>query len=601
MANQYNDNIPAVSNTIIADVADIEETLGFFKDAFEQIGTGWSNATVANFHTKFLQDGTGAVTRTAQNKNRETISVTDFGVSTSESAANNLAYFQAAVDAAPAGSRVIVPASASAYEIDTSGGLSTAIEIDKKLTLQIDGLLLASDGDIQENPNYIFNVSGDDVTFCGSGKIYGKQADVDDTNAGDETTTPGLIYVSGDRFSISGITISIPSKAGIHLVSCYESKIESCHFSGGPTSYTEGNTAHFAIRIYGGGKHIIRGNTFSPDGDGGMFVSCIFSVSSNNLIISNNVCNKPWEKLSYLYGSYNLISCNQVTGDFSNSNQITSAFRNHGSYNKISNNIVYDFQGGVVIYDGIYNEISYNQLLGIGQAGIAVGALDGGTIFSGTKIIGNTIIGDAVSTKSNGIQLIADGGDSAAIIISNNIIVSMADESTNGGIYVGADTGHALKDLVLSGNTINTAYNGIYLLRVTDSIINNNTIAGMNESGYGIVSNSSARNQVSNNFLRSPGAYAFYETSSSVTAYRNNQIRSAGTSGVSGAGANSYEIGDQYDDTMLKNDHVVNTDNGLVADNVDTAGEIATQMNAYATSINGILTALRKYGILKTS
>ena len=53
MANQYNDNIPAVSNTIIADIVDIEETLGFFKDAFEQIGTGWSDSTVANYNIKY--------------------------------------------------------------------------------------------------------------------------------------------------------------------------------------------------------------------------------------------------------------------------------------------------------------------------------------------------------------------------------------------------------------------------------------------------------------------------------------------------------------------------------------------------------------------
>lgn len=601
MADQHNDNVPAIANTIITDIAKISETLGFHKDAFEQIGSGWSDTTVSGFNTKFLQAGTGGVARTAQDKSREIVSVTDYGASSSASAADNLTYFQAAVDAISAGGKLIVPSQTAAYEIDTSGGLSTAITIDKKLTLQIDGDLLATDGDIQANPNYVFNITGNDVSFCGSGKIYGAQADVDDSNAGDETTTPGLIYVAGDRFSINGLTIAIPSKAGIHLVSCYDARISNCLFTGGPTSYTIGSTAHFAIRLYGGGRHLISGNTFSPDADGGMFTNCIFGVSSNNNIVSNNVCYRPWEKLTYLYGNYNLTTGNQVYGDFSNSNHVTSAFRCHGSYNKVSDNLATDCQGGVVIYDGVYNEISGNQLFLIGQAGIVVGALDGGTVFSGTKIIGNTITGAAAGTQANGIQFIADGGDSAAVIISNNLVVSMADESTNAGIYVGADTGHALKDLVLTGNTVNTVYNGVYLLRVTDSIVDGNTMAGMNASGYGVYSNSSARIQVSNNFLRSPGAYAFYETSSSVIRYFCNQIRSASTAGISGAGANSSEIGNQYNDTELKSAHLADLSAAIAAADVDTDGEVAALFNTTNTAINAIFAALEKYGILKTA
>lgn len=43
MADQHNDDIPAVGNQILADVADIEENLEFHKDVFQNFMDGWSN------------------------------------------------------------------------------------------------------------------------------------------------------------------------------------------------------------------------------------------------------------------------------------------------------------------------------------------------------------------------------------------------------------------------------------------------------------------------------------------------------------------------------------------------------------------------------
>lgn len=43
MADKHNDNIPAVTNQITEDVADIKENLEFHKDCFEKLCTGWSN------------------------------------------------------------------------------------------------------------------------------------------------------------------------------------------------------------------------------------------------------------------------------------------------------------------------------------------------------------------------------------------------------------------------------------------------------------------------------------------------------------------------------------------------------------------------------
>jgi hypothetical protein len=62
MADQFNDNIPAVTNQITEDVADIAETLGYIKDCFQKIlGATWSNSDTTGFKlltTVGFSDGT---------------------------------------------------------------------------------------------------------------------------------------------------------------------------------------------------------------------------------------------------------------------------------------------------------------------------------------------------------------------------------------------------------------------------------------------------------------------------------------------------------------------------------------------------------------
>jgi hypothetical protein len=55
MADQHNDNIPAVGNTIVADIADIKENLEYHKDCFEAICEGWSNTVTTNLKVDVLK------------------------------------------------------------------------------------------------------------------------------------------------------------------------------------------------------------------------------------------------------------------------------------------------------------------------------------------------------------------------------------------------------------------------------------------------------------------------------------------------------------------------------------------------------------------
>ena len=54
MADKHNDNIPAIANTILADVPKIKENLEFHKDCFEAIATGWNNASATGLHVNDL-------------------------------------------------------------------------------------------------------------------------------------------------------------------------------------------------------------------------------------------------------------------------------------------------------------------------------------------------------------------------------------------------------------------------------------------------------------------------------------------------------------------------------------------------------------------
>jgi hypothetical protein len=65
MADQHNSNIPAVGNTIAADIPDIKENLEFHKDAFQRIFATWSdsdNSAAKLSTTPGFNDGTYNIT-----------------------------------------------------------------------------------------------------------------------------------------------------------------------------------------------------------------------------------------------------------------------------------------------------------------------------------------------------------------------------------------------------------------------------------------------------------------------------------------------------------------------------------------------------------
>lgn len=489
-------------------------------------GTGWIDAAtgVNSDDVAFLQSGANAVARKVQDKLREFVSVKDFGASASATAAQNLAAFKNAVAAVVTGGKLIIPVDSSFYTIDTSGGLSSAIEINKQMEIVLEGDVKANFGTMQANPPYLFNVSANGVTFSGHGRLIGNGT-IDDTNAGTIDTFPGLVYVTGNGFTFSGPVIDTPPKVGIVLRNCEKAKIQSSTFMGGPAVYTIGNTAHFGIYSYLGGQHIISGNHFVPSASGGMFTNCVFFSSTNRSTLNGNICKGAWEKFSYLYGDYNIVSNNRFEAPAGGN--YTDAFRHSGSYNKLTGNIAIGAKGACQVFDGVGNEISNNQFIGCFQAGIIVGQNDAGYVggFDYTKIIGNTLIG-GVGTKTDGIRVYVNGASSKYIEICNNVISSMTALNTEGLIRVMALSPYSIEFANVSENILTGGTNGVYLDRVV-------------------------RSKVSGNVINSVTSYAVSENGGAYNRFAGNQVRNAANIGIQGLSAASEGSGNQYTDANL--------------------------------------------------
>lgn len=365
------------------------------------------------------------------------VNVQDYGASSSASAAANLVAFKLAVIATPVGGTLFVPTDAAEYVIDTNGGESTAIEINKRMTVWIDGTVKSNFGAIQANPPTIFLVSGADVAFMGNGIIQG-DGTTNQVNTGTAATFPSLIKVTGNSFTMDGLTILKPHKVGVMLYQCSYAKITNCNFTGGPTEYRD--TAYFGINCYLGEKHIIANNQFYPTDDGGMFVQCVFANGTDNMSIQGNIAKYPYEKLAYISSSNNIISNNVIIG---NTNFIpgTNAkgtigppIRNDGVNSKVTNNFIYFCGAGISAIGGGSLDVSNNTMYSVGQSGISI--FSGSVDYDYLSIRNNTMVCGNLSgiVVNNGILIRPLTGSNYYLDVSNNQVIGFAPPDTIGNV-----------------------------------------------------------------------------------------------------------------------------------------------------------------------
>jgi hypothetical protein len=358
------------------------------------------------------------------------IDLAAFGVSPGATPQENRIHFQRAVEHAPEGATLrLPPTGQQACAIDTSGGWSKAVQINRSVILRIDGNLKATHSSMRPDPPFILNVTAPGVRIIGNGRVIG-DGTIDDANIGTDELYPGLIRVAADDFTLTGIELVAPPKVGLMLYQCRRARVQGARFSGGPRVY--GDTGHFAIRAPGGGDHLFEGNAFYPDADGGTAVQCIMLVNSHDNVVRGNHALRPYEKLIYCFGDRNTAEGNTVVGnpefvpDTNVQGTITAVFRFHGTGNTVAANSTHLCAGGAQMMDGTGHSVVGNRFLSCGQSAITVYQSD----LSGTTISGNVCTrGNLVGfVAGDGIRLVADGAANGLRVEDNEIIgFSVAD------------------------------------------------------------------------------------------------------------------------------------------------------------------------------
>jgi len=79
MADAFTDDVPAAAHQIAADLEDMEESLGFLKDCFEALCSGWSDTSASSLITKIAYDSVITVAA------KDTASIVNVSVQINES------------------------------------------------------------------------------------------------------------------------------------------------------------------------------------------------------------------------------------------------------------------------------------------------------------------------------------------------------------------------------------------------------------------------------------------------------------------------------------------------------------------------------------
>jgi hypothetical protein len=526
------------------------------------------------------------------------VNVRDFGASSSASAAANLTAFNAAVTATPVGGTLYVPADGGEYVIDTTGGRSSAVLINKRMTVFIDGDVKANYSAIEANPATIFNVSADYVTFNGPGRVIG-DGTVNQLNAGTPATIPSVIYVTANYFTMTEITIVTPPKVGLHIASGTNAKITNCNFTGGATQYED--TGYFAIRFDSGAYHIVSNNQFFPDASGGMYVNCIFAIASY-CIYDSNVCLRPYEKLIYSTGDGNVISNNSVignTGAVPGTNifgTIGAVYRCDGGKNKVIGNYS-QYAGGLACRFKGANTVADNSFLDCIGGGLAI--FQGTSTLDYTSVTNNIMFNGNLQghVDSDGILLAAETGTNYQLNVSGNTLRYFApfDRYTNIPQWQAAEvfpTIHALIQptsypavdngfvyypstpgttggseptwptsagaTVADGTVVWTAVakvTGVPIASIrmvapaAGSVycqVSNNLI---DETNIGIYTTYMSKSIIESNQIRA-GNYGIIQNLGTYNKYRFNVFRNIVNKGIGSMDATSYGEGNTYDDAF---------------------------------------------------
>ena len=401
------------------------------------------------------------------------VSIADHGASVLATPADNLAAFRAALAATPPGGRLLVPAHVQgSYGVDTSGGLSKAIRIERPVTVLLEGRIRTNAGECRRDPPYLFDVSAPDVAFVGSGMLSGPGG-ADDTNLQDDTTHSGLIYVTGDRFRFAGPTITDVPKIGIPLWKCRGADV-SAAWRGGIRDYVTGHTGLFGVKATGGGGHRIHHNRFERDAAGRRLITGYFAGGSAGPTAGDEIAYNTadvHEKIAYLFTNNSTIHDCSVVDALQ-----TDVVRIVGSGNAVSRIKGSRIKGGVSVYNGHGNVIRECTFEEIRQSGVFCsfsGSYADG--FDGTVIEGNSLTAAKdVATLQDGICLYAQGSVSGTVIADNRVDAPSPGSVWKNCIRVEMVPPYYGREITIRDNMLAAGINGISVRRLLNEGLKGN-------------------------------------------------------------------------------------------------------------------------------
>jgi len=437
-------------------------------------------STVKGYISNFLQLGTGAVTRTAQDKMRDIVDVKDFGA-IGDGSTDDRNAFNNAISALATGGTLNITPSSLYYKV------TDYVTISKSINVNLLGEVRSTD-----STKNMFLVTANGVTFDGTGTLSGpgsfQQVGTSATAygglikfAGTNTTT-GVIKNSVVR----NINIVNPPWSGVHFLYARDSLVSGCHFSGGPDTAYSG-TNHFDILAIDCVDTTIKNNTSKDSAAGGnavqFFCNTNLSLSYTPCIVSGNIVDGPWEKLIYQNsGGAQVVNNKAYSRDATPNKHLVQVGTDRSI---VSNNTL---RGSIAAFGPSGAIITGNIIYDYTFVGIHLGMkTEADVTFEKTIISGNVIKGEAPSVSNHVYEairissdIVAPGYDIKDVIVKDNIIIDAdtTESSSLGAISVSpSNASQFAKRIKVIDNIISCCGSyGISLSYIMDSNISGNTV-----------------------------------------------------------------------------------------------------------------------------
>lgn len=477
------------------------------------------------------------------------INVLDFGA-VGDGVTDDTASIQAALNALPVGGKVVLPAGFTFRVVNATGSGANLVAQRANavanntlypLTCSTNNISVVVDGDLVGTSalGNILVLSGNNITVNGSGSIRNSSGEFLDTNSENPLLQwrPSNLVISGNNCFIHGLRIEDQATVGIFDQGNYN-KIESCTFTGGPTSRGSG-TVQFGVQQTVGGDlrfgGMVSNCVFKRSASNGACYSGVISVCRNALI-TGNTFDDLLEHGVYANALDNVIS-NNIFKDIDTAAAIQSF--NGGVI--VGNKFIDCGFGSIAVARPNNTVISDNSLVNAGLFGIAIrtGAGDpGATVYSRLTISNNTI--DFVGIQS-AID-IAMESNIENVVITGNVVTNASGDSSYGPVRVDViGAGNVGRNLNFSDNIIKGSnIYGLYLLRFNGGLVQGNTFIDTNKTTTDIAvrfencanivfdSNTAHAGPLTNRVLFA----TVFDGNNQITATNNNGIGLVGTTGA---------------------------------------------------------------------